>query len=64
MEKLNATEKKTMVVISKSGFTFKGDAHFKSFRQATNVLNRLERIGYVQRIENQFVFTNEGRWAA
>ncbi|WP_035670085.1 hypothetical protein [Bradyrhizobium liaoningense] len=49
MTKLNSTEKKTLEVLTKSFFTFKGDSHFRSYRQATAALNRLERLGLVKR---------------
>lgn len=47
MVKLNAIQKKTMDIVHKYGFTFLGDSHFKSHRQATLCLNFLEREGFL-----------------
>ena len=58
--KLNATERKTLEVLHKGFFTFKGDSHFRTYTQATRTLNRLERLGLVKREEhdaNMYVMT-------
>mgnify|MGYP003452569147 CR=1 FL=1 len=64
MTKLSAAEKKTPEIVVKTGFTFKGDSQFKSFRQATITLNKLERIGYLVKNDNEYKITPEGRDAA
>lgn len=44
---LNATDKATLAIIHRTSFTFKGDSHWTSYRQATVTLNRLIRLGLV-----------------
>ena len=59
--KLNTTEKKAIEEIKRSGFTFYGDAMFKSFNQAKRCLDGLVRKGLVEKIEDQFLLTLDGR---
>lgn len=43
----NTTDKAALALIYRTGFTFKGDSHWNSYRQATMTLNRLVRLGLV-----------------
>lgn len=55
---------KTLNVIARSGFTYKGDSHFRTYRQATLTLNRMERAGLITREKhdpNMYVLTASGR---
>jgi hypothetical protein len=57
-------EKATMESIACGGFTFKGDSHFRTYRQATVTLNRMERAGLIKREDhdqNMYVMTDLGR---
>lgn len=67
MTKLNEIEKKTLAVLVKGFFTFKGDSHFRTYRQATVTLNRLEKLGLLKREDhdqNMYVLTPLAReWA-
>lgn len=64
---MNATDKATLAIIFRTGFTFKGDSHWSSYRQATLTLNRLLRMGLVCREEisggTSYSLTAEGREA-
>lgn len=64
---MTKTDKATLEIIFRTGFTFKGDSHWSSFRQATVTLNRLMRMGLVCRNELNggvsYTLTNEGREA-
>lgn len=59
-KKLNQIEMKTLAVVAKSHFTFKGDSHFRTYRQALVTLNRLERMNLLKREDhdqNMYVAT-------
>jgi hypothetical protein len=60
MTKLNTIETKTLNEVVKSGFTFKADAMFRSARQATTVINKLVKLGFLVHEENDF----GGQWVA
>ena len=67
MSKLNQIEKKTLEILANGFFTFKGDAHFRTYRQATVTLNRLERLGLLKREDHDqsmYVLTPLAREAA
>lgn len=57
-------EKATMENIARGGFTFKGDSQFRTYRQATITLNRMERAGLIKREDHDqsmYVLTELGR---
>lgn len=60
-------EQKTLEVIARSTFTYKGDSHFRTYRQGELTLNRLERMGLVKREDHDpsmYVLTPLAREAA
>lgn len=64
MTNITKIERATLETIIKHEFTFKGDNIFRTYRQATITLNRLERTGLVKREThdtNMFVITSFGR---
>ena len=64
---MTKTDKATLEIIFRTGFTFKGDSHWSSYRQATVALNRLERMGLVVREDvsggTMYRLTADGREA-
>jgi hypothetical protein len=58
---VNATDKATLKVIAKTGFTFLGDSHFATFNQALRCLNRLERAGLLAKDGNEYKLTPDGK---
>ena len=63
MTKLNATEKKAIATMAKTGFTFYGD-NFKTFTQAKRCLDGLVRKGLATKNGNEFFLTDAGATAA
>ena len=61
MTKLNATEKKAIAVMNSSGFTFYGDAMFRTFNQAKRCLDGLVKKGLAEKVTDQFCLTLAGR---
>ena len=60
MTKLNATEKKAIAVMVKTGFTFYGDS-FETFNQAKRCLDGLVRKGFAVKEGNEFKPTEASR---
>ena len=65
---MNKTDKETLAIIFRTGFTFKGDSHWTSYRQATMTLSRLTRMGLIREERDSddrvsYVLTDEGREA-
>jgi len=61
MTTINATERKAIAEMKKSGFTYYGDAIFKTFKQAKSCLDGLEKKGLAERIGDEFLLTLDGR---
>lgn len=51
---MNATQKETIKAAVKTGFTFKGDSHFKTFRSAKTAITALVKSGYLVAEQNSF----------
>ncbi len=61
---LKQIERTTLESIARHGFTFLGDNHFRTFRQAKITLNRLVREGFINPVKhdpNMFEMTSLGR---
>ena len=61
---MTATEKKAIAVMNKTGFTFYGDAVFRTFAQAKRCLDGLARKGLCEMIGGEFKLTMAGKEAA
>lgn len=61
---MNATEKKAVAAMNKTGFTFYGDAMFRTFAQAKRCLDGLVRKGFAEMVGGEFKLTLAGKEAA
>jgi hypothetical protein len=48
--KLNTTDRKTLTTATKHGFTWAGDAGFRTHTQGIRCLNRLVKLGLMERV--------------
>lgn len=61
---MTATEKKALAVMAKTGFTFYGDAMFRTLSQAKRCLDGLVRKGFAEKIGGEFKLTFAGKEVA
>ena len=61
LENMTATEKKAITVMQLSGFTFYGDAMFRTFTQAKRCLDGLVRKGLAENVCGEFKLTIAGK---